>query len=106
MFNAVGNRLGRVEWIVLAIDAMLLTRATCQFYLRKAASVEYTRTQKSYRSICAFEEMFEDCIFRKARYRRLAEEHSPDIQRDGAGQPLPRTAMFEAGGRLKAGETQ
>nr|WP_272903405.1 DarT ssDNA thymidine ADP-ribosyltransferase family protein [Sulfitobacter sp. M220] len=60
MFSAVRNRIGHAEWAVLAIDAMILPGAKCRFYPRNAASGEYAHSQKSYRSIYAFDEMFED----------------------------------------------
>lgn len=60
MFKAVRNRLDLSEWAVLAIDPMILPGATCRFYPRNAASGEYSRSQKSFRSIYAFKDMFED----------------------------------------------
>lgn len=60
MFSAVRKRIDCIDWVVLAIDAMILPGAKCRFYARNAASGEYTSSNKSYRSIYAFEEMFED----------------------------------------------
>ncbi|MEW2912305.1 DarT ssDNA thymidine ADP-ribosyltransferase family protein [Leisingera sp. JC11] len=60
MFSAVRKRINHADWAVLAIDAMILPGAKCRFYARNAASGEYTRSNKSYRSVFAFEEMFED----------------------------------------------
>lgn len=60
MLIAVRRRLGDAEWLVLAIDAMILPGAKCRFYPGNAASGEFARSNMSYRSINAFEKMFED----------------------------------------------
>jgi hypothetical protein len=74
MFKAVRNRLDSSEWVVLAINAMILPGAKCRFYPRNAASGEYSRSQKSFRSINAFEAMFEDRSpsgsFKRSSYRK------------------------------------
>lgn len=60
MFNVVRDRHPGSRWVILEIDARILPGTNSRFFARNAARSEYTRSTQGFRSLHAFEGMFED----------------------------------------------